>query len=74
MRTDWLSVSLVEELHRAIQSGSDVAGVVAGLVGGTLPGLMEYGCLRWTCPDGTVPPLLIGSLALIAAGAIRLEW
>ena len=57
MRTDWLSVALVEELHRASLRGKDVLAVVAGLEGATLPGLLEYGCLRWGRRDSTFPPL-----------------
>src|SRR5437868_4627716 len=57
MRTDCLSVALVEELHRAVLRGRDMAGVVSALNGATLPGLLEYGCLRWARRDGSVPPL-----------------
>ena len=58
MRTDVLSVALVEEIHRAMLRGGDMAGVVSGLEGATLPGLLEYGCLRWSCRyDGTMPDL-----------------
>lgn len=57
MRTDWLSVALVEEIHWAVVRGKPVADVVAGLQGATLSGLLEYGCLRRTCGDGAIPPL-----------------
>src|SRR5258708_2567252 len=57
MRIDWLSVALVEEIQRAILQQKPVAGVVSGLKGSTLPGLLEYGCLRWAIRDRSVPPL-----------------
>lgn len=57
MRTDWLTVALVEEMHRAILRGGDMTGVVSALKGATLPGLLEYGCLRWSRNDNTFPPL-----------------
>jgi hypothetical protein len=57
MRTDWLSVALVEEIHRAITRRKPVADVVTGLCGATLPGLLEYGCLRRTYGHGVIPPL-----------------
>src|SRR5438128_631919 len=57
MHTDWLTVALVEDLHRAVLLGKDVAGVVSGLNGATLPGLLEYGCLRWARRDHPLPPL-----------------
>lgn len=34
-----------------------MTGVVSALKGATLPGLLEYGCLRWARRDGTFPPL-----------------
>jgi hypothetical protein len=34
-----------------------MTGVVSALKGATLPGLLEYGCLRWFRRDGSVPPL-----------------
>ncbi len=57
MRTDFLSVGLVEDIHRAVLLGKAVAGVVSGRKGATLPGLLEYGCLRWASHDDTFPPL-----------------
>jgi hypothetical protein len=57
MRTDFLSVALVEEVHRAVLAGKDVIGVVSGLRAATLPGFLEYGCLRWAMGNGTLPPL-----------------
>jgi hypothetical protein len=57
MRTDWLTVALVEEIHRAVLRGRDMTGVVSALKGATLPGLLEYGCLRWARRDGTFPQL-----------------
>ena len=63
MRTDWLTVALVEEIHRAVLVGKALAGVVSQLKGATLPGLLEYGCLRWSRRDGSVPPLPKGRFA-----------
>jgi hypothetical protein len=57
MRTDLLTVSLVEELHWSVLQGKDISGIVSGLVGATLPGLLEFGCLRWSQRDGSVPGL-----------------
>jgi hypothetical protein len=57
MRTDILTVALVEEIHRAVLRGRDVAGVVAGLKACTLPGLLEYSCLRLAGGDDSVPDL-----------------
>lgn len=57
MQIDWLTVGLVEEIHRAVRLGKAVGKVVNQLKGATLSGLLEYGCLRWTRRDGSVPPL-----------------
>ena len=57
MRTDWLTVGLVEEIHRTLLRGRDVGAVVAGLDGATLPALLEYGCLRWARRRNPLPGL-----------------
>jgi hypothetical protein len=61
MRTDWLTVALVEEIHRAVLRCRDMTGVVSALKGATVPGLLEYGCLRRARRDGTIPPLPFSS-------------
>ncbi len=57
MRPDYLSVALVEEMQRAVLQGKDMTDVVSCLQGATLPGLLEYGCLRWARRDDFLPPL-----------------
>jgi anti-sigma regulatory factor (Ser/Thr protein kinase) len=57
MRTDWLTVGLVEEIHRAVLRDVAVGAVVEQLKGASLPGLLEYQCLRWAFRDGSVPSL-----------------
>lgn len=57
MRTDWLTVALVEEIHRAVLRGRDVTRAVSGLAGATVPGLLEYGCLGWAMRGGSLPAL-----------------
>lgn len=57
MRTGWLTVGLVEEIHRAVLRGVPVGDVVDQLNGASLPGLLEYQCLRWAMQGGSVPAL-----------------
>ncbi len=57
MRADWLTVKLVEELQRSLERSQPVAKVVAQLKGATLSGLSEYGCLRFSISDGSLPDL-----------------
>ena len=54
---DWLTVELVEELQNLLDAPQTIQNVVAGLRGASLPGLLEYGCLRWSQGDGKLPPL-----------------
>ena len=54
---DWLTVELVEEFQNLIDAPQTIQTVVAGLRGASLPGLLEYGCLRWSQGDGKLPPL-----------------
>src|SRR5438309_2041498 len=56
MNADILGVELVLDIQRALRNGRSVENAVAGLRQASLPGIMEYGCLRWSNP-GTVPPL-----------------
>jgi hypothetical protein len=53
----WLTVKFVEALHNAVRNGRDVAPAVAALRNATLPGLMEYGCLKRTLPASSLPDL-----------------
>jgi hypothetical protein len=46
MNRDWLTVQLVEELQERAESGRAIDSIVGSLIGTTLPGIMEYGCLR----------------------------
>jgi hypothetical protein len=57
MRTDWLTIELVEEIHRLVLRGAPVGDVVDQLKGTSLPGLLEYQCLRWALPGRSVPTL-----------------
>lgn len=54
---DWLTVELVEEFQNLVHAPKTIENVVAGLKGATLPGLLEYGCLRWSLGDGLLPRL-----------------
>jgi hypothetical protein len=51
-----LDMQLVQDLHRAYQNGRPIAEVIAKLTRVSLPGVMEYGCLRWAFPND-FPPL-----------------
>ena len=51
-----LTVELVEEFQHLLPDAGRIAGIVAGLQEATLPGIMEYGCLRWA-HDWCFPPL-----------------
>ncbi|MBI3468897.1 MAG: hypothetical protein HY000_38320 [Planctomycetes bacterium] len=51
-----LTVKLVEEIQEATRLGIPVEAAVASLQSATLPGLVEYGCLRWGS-NGAVPLL-----------------
>jgi hypothetical protein len=55
-RQDWLTVRKVEELQECIEDGRDIGSHVSSLSGATLPGLVEYRCLRRIKKD-LVPPL-----------------
>lgn len=52
----YLTVKLVLDIQRALRNGRPVADIVAKLQQASLPGIMEYGCLRWANPQ-IVPPL-----------------
>ena len=54
---DWLTTSVVEDIHHVINSGLLVEDAVGRLRGATLPGILEYGCLRWAFQEACLPPL-----------------
>ncbi|CAN5538096.1 hypothetical protein BH11PLA2_BH11PLA2_16500 [soil metagenome] len=54
---EWLTVKMVEGLHEAIRLGLPVSGHVANLRHATIAGLLEYGCLRYSITDGSLPTL-----------------
>src|SRR5947209_3958318 len=56
MATDVLTVGLVQDVQEALRNGQPVSPVVSGLRRATLPGLLEYNCLRWAW-GSPVPPL-----------------
>jgi hypothetical protein len=56
MPDDCLTVKMVMDIQRALRNGRSVDEHVASLKRASLPGLMEYGCLRWAKPQ-SVPPL-----------------
>ena len=51
-----MTVGLVEELHSILPDYERVRAIVSQLGEATLPGIVEYGCLRWTM-RGCLPPL-----------------
>jgi len=53
---DCLTVQLVEELQGIVPDRGRIEAIVSGLRGATLPGIVEYGCLRWANRD-YIPPL-----------------
>src|SRR5208337_4594172 len=46
MDQEWLTVRLVEQLQELVEDGREIASILTRLRGATLPGLMEYGCLK----------------------------
>jgi anti-sigma regulatory factor (Ser/Thr protein kinase) len=51
-----LTVQLVEELQGIVPDHGRIKAIVSNLRGATLPGIVEYGCLRWANKDH-IPPL-----------------
>lgn len=72
MEPGLLTVDLVEEIQNAVGCGIDVSSAVMSIREVTLPGLVEYGCLRWALGQAKIPSLseaVIGTVlgeALIA--------
>ena len=52
----WLTAQVVEELQYLLPDVDRIAAVVRGFQAATLPGIMEYGCLRWA-NESSFPPL-----------------
>ena len=55
--SDWLTAEQVEHIQWAVQRNRPVGGFVGGLRHATLPGLLEYGCLRAQLGHDAIPPL-----------------
>jgi len=74
MTDEWLTVSLVEDIQRALMTGRNVEPVVARVKYLTMPALVEYGCMRWVLGDRVVPPLpdsVLGSSLAAALHEVR---
>ena len=56
MNEFWLTVKLVEEMQERVEDGREIDSIVSALKGTTLPGLVEYRCLR-RASSGRTPPL-----------------
>jgi anti-sigma regulatory factor (Ser/Thr protein kinase) len=56
MSEKWLTVKLVEEIQERVEDGQEIDSIVSALQGATLPGLVEYRCLR-RASNRTTPPL-----------------
>jgi hypothetical protein len=56
MGNNCLDIRMVLDIQRALRNGRPVTEAVARLTRASLPGIMEYGCLRW-CNPQVVPPL-----------------
>jgi len=54
---NWLTVDVVEDLQHAIAGGKSVSDALANLKRTTLPGIMEYGCLRHAVGPKVLPLL-----------------
>lgn len=53
----WLTAEQVEHIQWAVQRNRPVGGFVNSLRQATLPGLLEYGCLRAQYGHDAIPPL-----------------
>ena len=72
MNRDWLTVQLVEQLQERIENDQEISSIVASLRGATLPGLMEYGCLRKALVNSipSLPPAIVSSTIGKALSAV----
>jgi hypothetical protein len=58
-----LNLKMVLDIQRALRNGRRVAEAIAVLKQASLPGIMEYGCLRWVDPETipALPPAIVSS-------------
>lgn len=70
-----LSVELVETLQKMVEQGKSISKIIAKLQSATLPGLLEYGCIRYNMPEifPLVPECIYTSSLGIALREIRSE-
>jgi hypothetical protein len=63
LKDNCLTVNMVLDIQRALRNGRPVGQIVAKLTQATLPGLMEYGCLRWVAREAipALPEALVSS-------------
>ncbi len=67
-----LDVELVEKLQRAASKAKSIEPYVSALTSATLPGMVEYGCLRHQYPLlPELPPALIRSAAGVALADVN---
>jgi len=73
MGQEWLTVKMVGELQECIEDGRDIGSLVSSLHGATLPGLVEYRCLRRFKKDlvPPLPPAISSSTIGMAFNALR---
>lgn len=63
----WLTCEFVEELQQLNELGRSVIPFVSSLNSATLPGLIEYGCLKWHRPELPSLPSAIATSSLGSA-------
>jgi hypothetical protein len=75
MKSDILCVELVQDIQRALRNGRPIEQTVGGLRQASLPGIMEYGCLRWSNRKivPPLPPAIVSSPLGIALQEVRSE-
>lgn len=56
MKTGTLDIELVQDIQRALRNGRPITEAIGNLKRASLPGIMEYGCLKWAHP-GCLPSL-----------------
>jgi anti-sigma regulatory factor (Ser/Thr protein kinase) len=73
MSQNWLTVKLVEEMQERVEDGREIDSIVSALQGATLPGLVEYRCLRRASNRTTpqLPPAVNSSTVGKAFHALR---
>jgi anti-sigma regulatory factor (Ser/Thr protein kinase) len=70
MERNWLTARLVEEFQQRLENGLEIGSAVAALRGATLPGIVEYRCLR-RASNGQVPALPEAVMASVLGQAFR---